>query len=335
MGEVINGYELLEPFQNRNAGFSRWTLALRRQEVFFLKEFMNPVYPGEDIAENLRQMRIDDCKEFEEKKSRLYQAINRASDGNMIRIVDFFRYNSHYYIATPRAIDAKLSFEEIAMRPMEDRVLLCRTLANSMKRLHEAGIVHSDIKATNVIVQKTATGKLCAKLVDFGSSFFEAEAPESEDELGGDQVYLAPEACRFIFGEPVKLNSKIDVFALGLLFHQYLTGSLPGFDNSTYDYAYEAVLDGQQLVVSSELPQYLGIILQQMLLCEPEARCCIAEVFDYLGMFLTKETSPMEEVNSQDEEAAEEVDWSAVVAAREKHTTSASPADFFHAAGDL
>lgn len=71
------------------------------------------------------------------------------------------------------------------------------------------------------------------------------DPPKYEDELGGDQVYLAPEACKFMCGEPVELTCKIDVFSLGIIFHQILAGVLPWFDSEQYDYVFEAVLDSQ------------------------------------------------------------------------------------------
>ena len=47
MGEVLNGYKLLAPFQNRDAGFSRWTTGEKDGKVYFIKEFLNPVYPAD------------------------------------------------------------------------------------------------------------------------------------------------------------------------------------------------------------------------------------------------------------------------------------------------
>jgi Cys-tRNA(Pro)/Cys-tRNA(Cys) deacylase len=60
---------------------------------------------------------------------------------------------------------------------------------------------------------------------------------ESRDdfELGGDLTYLAPETFLGIAGEDVYVDEKTDIFALGLVFHQFYTGSLPVFDTSEYE----------------------------------------------------------------------------------------------------
>ena len=286
MGEIVNGYDLIEPFQSRNAGFSRWTYARQAGRVYFLKEFMDPVYPEDDtLSETLRKRRVDDCKAFEEKKKRLYEAVNRASDGNSVRICEFFRWDSRYYISNNWIEGDKISLHDLSGLPMIDRLILCRSLSHSLMCLHDETVVHSDIKETNVLLKRTRNGKLTGKVIDFDCSFLEAEPPESEDDLGGDQIYLAPEACLFMCGYEAKLTCKMDVFSTGLLFHQYLTGELPYFDHSQYDYAHEAVLDDQVLVVSTSLPKWIREIIQSMLEGDQEKRISMREVYQSFGKF--------------------------------------------------
>lgn len=309
MGEVINGYDLIEPLQNRDAGFSRWTYAVRDGKLYFLKEFMDPVYPVVDsLSEKLREQRIRDCKEYEEEKRNIYETVNRASDGNLVRVFEFFRYDSHYYISTLKVDAMDMSFEEVAALPLDMRLLLCGTVAHSIMELHQAGIIHADLKASNILLQRTETGRIAGKIIDFDCSFSESRPPEEEDALGGDQVYLAPEACQFLCGDDVSLTGKMDVFALGLLFHQYLTGSLPEFDQSEYDYAHEAVLDGQELLVSEELSEEIRGLIQRMLTGDPEERCSSEEVFRELRRLGNREPADREESSGggYDEEEQEE-----------------------------
>ncbi len=283
--KVINGYTLLAPFSNKDAGFCQWTFGKRDGQVYFLKEFNDPVYPDETtLAGTLRQNRIRECMEFEDRKVKLYHKINQISDGNVVRIVELFRWDSHYYLATGKVAGEKLSPEEIARLPLQDRLLLCRSAAHALMQLHSAGIIHSDIKQSNVLLQKTVTGKLTAKLIDFDASFFENEPPEDVDDLHFDPVYLAPEGYLFINEEPVELSCKMDVFSMGLLMHEYLTGELPHFD-SEYDVAYEAVLDGNTLQLDPTLPPKMRNILSKMLLADPEERCSMEEVFREMGEF--------------------------------------------------
>ena len=285
--EIIHGYALLQPLQNQDAGFSRWTFAERGGQQFFLKEFMDPIFPTDPkIAESLRRSRIQECEEFERKRTRLYSTVDSASDGNAVRIVDFFRHGSRYYIVTPRIVKAQISFDRIVKLPLYQRALLCRSMAHTVMRLHSCHLVHSDIKETNIILCPAANGNLTTKLIDFDASFFEDDPPVCEDELGGDQVYLSPEACRFLCGEEVQLTCAMDVFSLGLLFHQYLTGKLPDFDTKEYFYAHEAVLNDEVLGVAPYLDATLRTMLQKMLACDPAERCTMEEAYKTLGKFI-------------------------------------------------
>ena len=285
--EIIHGYELLQPLQNQDAGFSRWAFAKRDGKDYFIKEFMDPIYPTDPkLSDALRKGRLQECSEFERKRTRLYSAVDNASDGNAVRIVDFFRHGPRYYIVMPRIVKAQISFDRIVKLPLYQRALLCRSMAHTVMRLHSYHFVHSDIKETNIILCPASNGNLTTKLIDFDASFFEDDPPVCEDELGGDQVYLSPEACRFLCGEEVQLTCAMDVFSLGLLFHQYLTGKLPDFDTKEYFYAHEAVLDDQVLGVAPYLDKTLRDMLQKMLACDPAERCTMEDVYKTLGMFV-------------------------------------------------
>lgn len=283
MEETINGYTLTAPFQNRDAGFSRWTYARKNGRQFFLKEFLNPVYPLDlSIGKELTEKAKHACENYEKKSITLYQIVNSAYDGNLVPVEDFFRYGSHYYIAMEKIPSASLTVRDVAALPYEQRIRLCRIIAHSVSKLHEKGIVHADIKDTNIILKKTVKNTLTAKLIDFDCSFSENDPPRKETDLNGDQVYLSPEACRFFFGEQVPLTTKMDVFSLGILFHEYLTGEIPGYDAEEYDYLHEAVLDGQKAGVFPSIPEKHRTMIEKMLLEDPEERISIQEVCDVL-----------------------------------------------------
>lgn len=307
MSERINQYELLSPFQNNNAGFSRWAIAKKNSKKYFLKELINPKYPDEDsLSETLRGVRIKECRDFEEKRALLYSTVNDASDGNLVRIEEFFRADSHYYVSSRWIDDIRMNFTQIASLDLKDKLLICRTAAHSLACLHEKHVVHADIKDTNVLLHKTQAGCIVSKIIDFDTGFFESDPPCLEDDLGGDQVYLSPEACQFICGDEVALTCKMDVFALGLLFHQYFTGSLPCFDSGLYNYAHEAVLDDVILRAdSADIPLPVQKIIESMLLCDPEKRISSREVYLLLTAFSDKlfpTLRPLESAMSRSED---------------------------------
>ena len=278
--EYICQYELLQPFQNQDAGYCRWTSGLKGSRTYFIKECLDPIYPVKSKStEERTQRQRKYCNRIEQEKKKLYMAISTASDGNLVHIEEFFRYGSRYYMTMPMIDGCEVDLKSLSF---DQRLLICKTLAHSILCLHRQHIVHADIKASNVIMHRTNANSIVTKLIDFDCSFFESTPPESEEDLGGDQVYLSPEANEFIQGEDVELTCKMDVFSLGLLIHEYLTGELPYFDQQAYETASEAVLNGEELEISSELPAKYAVMIRQMLHIDPDQRWSMEQVFAQL-----------------------------------------------------
>jgi len=332
---IINGYRLLQPLKSENAGFSRWTIAAKNGRQWFLKELMNPVYPPDHSPhsnETRRRLQAR-CRAWQADTVRRYEAINRASDGNIVRIEAFFRWGSHYYIASRRVIPLGDFDAVVGECDAGQRLQLCLVLAHALMRLHNAGIVHADLKPDNLLPERTPDGSITLKMVDFEGSFFEREGTE---EVNGDQVYFAPETVRFMQGDPdTRPRRKSDVFAAGLIFHQILTGALPELPTGC-DYAFEALLDDKGLVLSPLLPPSLQSVIARMLATRPEMRCTMGRAFQALRSWLDGKPEAV------DGEDPSEADKSRIRLGRGLNRSDASPAkgaspwsDAFHQAGDL
>lgn len=275
----INNYVFEKPLTNDNSGFSRWGIGRRGGKAYFVKEFLSPTYPAEETSFDKKQLesKMKICKEFKDSKLNLYRTINEASDGNIVRIHQFFRVKAKYYISTEVVSGVALSVREISTLSIQERLTICCIVAHSVALLHEKKIIHADIKPDNVLVTKN---KFCkAKIIDFDCSFFENDSPEIGEELGGDLVYLSPEAFCHMAEIESRLSCKMDIFALGILFHQYLTGELPIYDKNNYTYIYEAILDKRNVRVLQTIPMNLDKLLLWMLKADPENRPDAKTVF--------------------------------------------------------
>ncbi len=279
----INGYTILGELKNENSGFSKWGFCQKNGRKYFIKEFLSPIYPMPGASNGLSQWqinkRIDDCKKFERRMTAIYNVINKQSDGNVVRIREFFRCGSKYYIVTDKSEHSGLSVKEISMLSYEKKKFLCKLIAHSMCFLHEKCFIHADIKPNNILVLNS-DHKCTAKIIDFDCGFFGTEPPEIGEELNGDPVYFAPEAIKFVLEEDVALSCKMDVYALGILFHQYMTGNQPIFDTSKYDYVSEALLDGGKVTVDPGIPEEMSTVIEKMLILDPEKRISIEKVYE-------------------------------------------------------
>jgi len=280
----IGEYKLLGELKNDDSGFAKWGFATKNKTEYFIKEFLTPVYPPDDSPIDFSQIQRKRavCSDFEKRKRALYNRLNECDTGNIVVIKDFFRHGSKYYIVTDKIDSDKMDVSSISSSLTSyEKSVLIKVLAFNLSQLHAKGIVHGDIKPNNVIIKKTKFA-YTTKLIDFDSSFLES-SPPSFNELQGDMVYFAPEAFLLIANDEGTINSKVDVFALGLLFHQYYTGNLPHFDTEKYTYAFEAVLDEGEIAIDESIPENIAEQIAAMLNKDPEMRPTLNQVFAKLS----------------------------------------------------
>src|SRR5580692_7701559 len=110
--------------------------------------------------------------------------------------------------------------------PMEVRsfLRLAITAAAALTQVHRRGLVHKDIKPANILVNRT-TGAV--KLTGFGIASRlprERQAPAPPESIAGTLAYIAPEQTGRMNRS---IDSRSDLYALGVTLYQMLTGSLP------------------------------------------------------------------------------------------------------------
>ena len=329
--EKLGTYELAGSLTNQNAGYSVWGFGKKNGSDYFIKQFVEQKYPANDTVSSPErlQKKIKACERFEQRKVALYQMLNDNSDGNAVRVEEFFRIESKYYISMRKIESLHWDFADVAKLPRGEIRRLCAIIAHSIAGLHKGHLIHADLKPDNILFMKTASGYTTAKIIDFDSGFLETDPPGPGETIVGDFHYFSPEACRSIWGEEIELTCKMDIFALGVLFHQYFTGELPGFNTEESTYSGEAVAKGEVLVVSSNLPDDLQGLLARMLSNDPEERPTAIEVFNALRGIVA---SSLECKDESSGEVTPAVDVSVPSPVTEKPTTSSNP---FFRPGDL
>ncbi|WP_147392056.1 protein kinase domain-containing protein [Amnibacterium setariae] len=283
-GDVLNGYTLLADFSVVGAGLSRWTFARKGGREYFLKEFLQPTYPEADApgSEAIKTKKRARCAAFEARHRAMQTALAPLSayGGNLIVTLDFFRAGAKYYKATERVHAEDLDVTAIAALPFRQRLVLLKSMAYSLKILHDLRIVHGDLKPDNVLVKRTELG-YTSKLIDFDNAYVAGEPPPAADIVGTINYY-SPELLAYIQEDetvdPRSLGTASDVFALGLIFREYLTGRVPAYDPG-YGEPAVAVRSGVVLHVDrAALDPGLADLVDRMLLADPAARPTIGDV---------------------------------------------------------
>lgn len=278
--EQFFGYTLGK-MTNRNAGTCLWCFGTKNGKEYFIKQFLNPKYPYQDkvLSPERIAKKIKQCKDSVDRKVRVYDAVNRYSDGNDVRIYEFFRFEQKYYLSMEKIEELEWSIQDVYQLPEKERRRLCALIAHAVAGLHRGGLAHSDLKHENILFTKSDNGTLTIKVIDFDSAFFEADEIKSED-ISGDWVYFSPEVWGRFDGIDCHLTCRIDIFALGVLFHQYFSGDVPGFDRETgCTAAGQAVQQGLPLTISDRIPADLRELLIKMLDVDPEKRPTAMDVF--------------------------------------------------------
>lgn len=135
-------------------------------------------------------------------------------------------------------------------------------LARALHAVHEAGLLHRDVKAQNVM--REDNGRIV--LMDFGSGL---RFDEQHGSVAGTPLYLAPEVFR---GQPASLQS--DVYSLGALLFHLLTRSFPVQAGTLDDLrrAHEAGPQADRLALGSGVPPALARVVARAIDPRPEAR---------------------------------------------------------------
>jgi serine/threonine protein kinase len=286
VGDMIGGYTLLEDFRVVGAGLSEWTFAERGGREYFLKRFLSPTYPDDDApgSPRTKARKRERCAAFEAHHRGIMAALGPVTryGGNLVATLDFFRHGAKYYKVTEKIDVAGLDAVQVAALDFPTRLVLLKTVTHSLRILHDLDIVHSDLKPSNVLIKKTERGHT-TKLIDFDNSYVQG-SPPPPDEIVGTMNYYSPELVLYIQGsaDGASLTTASDVFALGLIFAEYVTGALPAFD-AAHRAAAVAVLNGTALRLQpSSAPSWITALVERMLAADPSARPSVSEIHSSL-----------------------------------------------------
>lgn len=105
-------------------------------------------------------------------------------------------------------------------------------VCGAVDHAHRCGVIHRDLKPGNIMLLEQDGEKDFVKVVDFGIARFEEEAQRLTrmGEVWGSPIYMSPEQC---MGAP--LDTRSDVYSMGIVMYEALTGLVPFFGKNYVD----------------------------------------------------------------------------------------------------
>ena len=173
-------------------------------------------------------------------------------------------------------------------------------IARGLQAFHRMEMIHQDIRPDNIMIDKTGT----VKIIDFGSTrvngVAEADSPGKHSDILGTPQYTAPE---LFFGK--RATSQSDLYALGTLTYQMLSGTLPyGAEvaKATNAAQHRKLRYRSLLNNASDIPEWIDGVLRKAVHADPAKR--YDELSEYVydlrnpkAEFLNPSTVPLLERN--------------------------------------
>ncbi|MBI3269685.1 MAG: protein kinase [Planctomycetes bacterium] len=145
---------------------------------------------------------------------------------------------------------------------------ICRDVARAIQFAHEQGIVHRDIKPQNVLIPRAGR----PKIADFGvASVLGTPPPPGRVMVPGTPGYMSPEQAS---GDPERVDVRSDIYSLGAVLYEALTGRLPFPGVSERDVIQRILRDELVPVrrIAPEVPPQVEAIVHQALEKDPSRR---------------------------------------------------------------
>ena len=168
---------------------------------------------------------------FADRFTREAQALAALNHPNIVTIHDFGQAGGFYFLLM-EFVDGLNLRQLLRARKFtpEEALAIVPPLCDALQFAHDRGIVHRDIKPENLLLDKTGRVKVAdfgiAKMLGAAGAVADATAPGpgATQSALGTPGYSAPEQRT----DPQRVDSRADIYSLGVVFYELLTGELPG-----------------------------------------------------------------------------------------------------------
>lgn len=159
------------------------------------------------------------------------RAASKIGGENVVQILDFGELETGEPFIAMEWLEGETLRSLLARTPrpgLRQMIDVLKSVANALEAAHALGIVHRDLKPDNIFLVRQSSGIPLVKVLDFGiAKILEQQAEggfkTQTGALLGTPAYMAPEQCT----ASKSLDHRCDIYALGVIAFQMLTGRLP------------------------------------------------------------------------------------------------------------
>ncbi|MFJ7746990.1 Stk1 family PASTA domain-containing Ser/Thr kinase [Peribacillus sp. NPDC097295] len=174
-----------------------------------------------DVALKILRMDFNNDDEFIKRFNREAQSATSLAHPNIVSIYDVGEENDIYYIVMEYVdgFTLKQYIQKYYPIPVEKSLDIMKQITAAISHAHHNGIIHRDIKPQNILIDNEGT----VKITDFGIALaLSATNITQTNAVLGSVHYLSPEQARGGMA-----NKKSDIYSLGIVMFEILTGRLP------------------------------------------------------------------------------------------------------------
>lgn len=211
------------------------------------------------------------------------QAVARIANPHVIDIVDVVRVQGRAALVTEllEGEELGLLLERVGKLPLADAITICRQVCRGLAAAHAAQVVHRDLKPSNLFLVKRDDGSLHVKILDFGvAKLVGGTELTGTGMLLGTPAFMAPEQA---LGAR-DVDQRADLYALGAVLYQALTGQLPFPDDDPARTLTRLLTEDPRRPrdIVKTIPAGVEALIQNAMAREPAARPATALELDRL-----------------------------------------------------
>lgn len=218
-----------------------------------------------DVAVKILRAEFSDDEEFIKRFKREAEAATSLDHPHIVSIFDVGEENKVYYIVMEyvKGKTLKQYIREHGRLSVEESIQIIRQIASGMVVAHDHGIIHRDIKPHNILIDEQGI----AKVTDFGIALAITSATITHtNSVLGSVHYFSPEQARGGVA-----NAKSDIYSLGVVLFEMLTGRVPFTGESPVSVALKHLQEDvpEPRKINPEIPQSVENIILKALTKNP------------------------------------------------------------------